>query len=126
MTSGKVYVIEPKTSDARGQGWGSPAERDALGKAIGTLAKAANTPVFFHARTDLAAGSSFILLECSEAFLEQVKALPEFGRATEKQPYFLTARSADLWSYFTGEPAMPAHGQSPSQPVRRPARRYKL
>jgi hypothetical protein len=114
-----IYIIlaGPSSTDPN-----AVANRDNLGKAIGELAKNANTPVFFHDYTSTGSGSAHlagapvILLECSEAFLQDVKKLPGFTLAMEKTSPLPTARSADLWSYFTGEPAMPARGATPKRP----------
>jgi hypothetical protein len=110
-----VYIIVAGRSS---QDENAVTERDNLGKAIGTLAKSAKTPVFFHDYTGNVGGAPVILLECSKTFLEDVQKLPGFTLAMEKVSSLPTARSDALWNYFTGESAPPARAPAAKKPPR--------
>ncbi len=113
MAAHKVHVIEPEFSDNLAE---TLAKRDALGKAIGALAKSINAPIFFHDYTGAVGGAPVILLECSDSVLELFKRLPGFGRSYENSPHIATQRSAKLWSYFTGSPAITSRRRGTPQP----------
>src|SRR4051812_7325543 len=118
-----IYIIIAGRSS---QDEDAGAERDKMGRAIGGLARNIKEPVFFHDYTPTGTGSAaatgapVILLECSEAFLQEVKKLPGFSMAFEKSSPIPTARSAALWNYFTAAPA--ARGA----PVKKPVRKFQL
>ena len=109
----KVYVIEAEPDGGLKDALN---ERSALGKAIGTLAKKVNTPVFFHDYTGPVGGAPVILLECGDAFLESVKKLSGVKRVYENSPALTTERSAALWGYFTGSPSTPSRGSNTPKP----------
>jgi len=113
-----IYIILAGRSS---QDENAVAERDNLGKAIGGLAKNVNEPVFFHEYSNSAIGGApVILLECSETFLKDVQKLPGFTLAMEKTSPIPTARSNELWTYFTGEAPRPA------RPAKRPPQKFQL
>lgn len=107
-----VYVIE---ADLTGQD--RVEKRDALGKAIGALAKSVNEPVFFHDFKDTQLGGApVVLLECSDAFLDKVKQLPEFEKTFPAWSNIDTERSAHLWHYFTNTPTCTRGAKKPQAP----------
>ncbi|MBI3441532.1 MAG: hypothetical protein HY052_07000 [Proteobacteria bacterium] len=104
-----MYLIEP---DFSGTWEDTVRKRDDLGRAIAALAKAINTPVWFHELKDPAAGAPVILLECPKAFMDAVEQLPGFNRAQELSEN-RTTRSAQLQNYFATKPIKPTAPKPP-------------
>lgn len=95
----KVRIIEadltgtlPQVLDAR----------DSLGVEIAKLAKTVNEPVFFHDFTGPVGGAPIILLECSDAFLDNVRKLPSYKKDQPAwtTPGLETERSPSVQAYF--------------------------
>ncbi len=83
----KVYVVSVDFSAGGMQN--AVMNTLALRGDIFDLANAGSEEVFFHRhKDDMLGGAPSLMLECSEAFLDKVKALPRYGN------------SIDLWTGF--------------------------
>ncbi|TAL27088.1 MAG: hypothetical protein EPN97_18185 [Alphaproteobacteria bacterium] len=98
----KVHVIE---ADLSGKMTDVVRSRDELGKQIANLANTVNEPVFFHEFKNPMAGAPVIMLECSDAFLAEVRKLPAYKKDHEawKGKDFETERSPTIQAYFTSK-----------------------
>ena len=95
----KVRIIEADMSKGLMEALGN---RDRLGVEIAALAKTVNEPVFFHDFTGPVAGAPIILLECSDAFLANVRKLPSYAKdqAAWTTPGLETERAPKVQAYF--------------------------
>lgn len=98
----KVHIIE---ADLSGRIHDVVANRDELGVQIARLANAVNEPVFFHEFKQPLAGAPVIMLECSDAFLAEVRKLPAYKKDQEvwKGADFETERSPKITAYFNSK-----------------------
>ena len=98
----KVHVIE---ADLSGKMTDVVGNRDELGIQIARLAAAVNEPVFFHDFKNPMAGAPVIMLECSDAFLAEVRKLPAYKKDQEvwKGPDYETERSPKIKAYFNSK-----------------------
>lgn len=109
MSKHKVHVIEPDFQ--------APIEtvvknRDELGRAIAKLAKSAGETVYFHDFKEPVVGAPVVMLECSDAFLEKVRALPGAANIHDGWPNMPTERNATVQQYFND-------AATPPQPPRK-------
>jgi hypothetical protein len=95
----KVRVIEADLTGSLPQ---VLSQREKLGQEIVALARQVNEPVFFHEFKQPLAGAPVILLECSDAFLAQVRKMPSYVKDQEvwSGKDFETERSAQLQRYY--------------------------
>lgn len=96
------------------------ANRDKLGRAVAGLAAKTGEQVHFHDFKDPVAGAPILLLECSDAFLEQVKKLPGFSKAYDVWPDMETERKPSIHNYFTQVPAAATPPNKTATPPRKP------
>ncbi len=89
------------------------ANRDKLGRAVAQLAAQSGEQVHFHDFKDPVAGAPILLLECSDAFLEQVKKLPGFSKSYDVWPDLETERKPSIQNYFTQAAATPDKKPTP-------------
>lgn len=90
-------------------------KRDALGRGIARLAARVNEPVWFHDFKEPVAGAPVIMLECSDAFLAEVKKLPGFVQSHDLWPGAKTVRAPALRQYFS-QAQKPPRRLRPPQP----------
>lgn len=109
----KVHVIE---AGMYGSIVDVVANRDKLGHSIAQLAAKTGEQVHFHDFKDPVAGAPVLLLECSDAFLEQVKKLPGYATSYDVWPDMETERKPSILNYFTQAPAASAPPRKPSAP----------
>ncbi|MEZ0224717.1 MAG: hypothetical protein ACAH83_09205 [Alphaproteobacteria bacterium] len=117
----KVHVIE---ADLSGKMTDVVGNRDELGVQIARLANAVNEPVFFHEFKQPLASAPVIMLECSDAFLAQVRTLPAYKKDHEvwKGADFETERSPKIKAYFNSKAGPdckippPPHRPKPPKP----------
>lgn len=109
----KVHVIEA-------QMYGSivdvVANRDELGRGIARLAAATGEQVYFHDFKDPVGGAPIVMLECSDAFLEQVKKLPGYSKSYDVWADMETERKPSIQNYFTQAPASSTPPRKPFAP----------
>lgn len=110
----KVHVIE---ADMTGNWMNAVQCRDDLGRAIAKLAASVNEPVWFHDFKDPVAGAPVVMLECSDAFLAEVKKLPGFKNSHDVWENLETERKPSIHQYFSNPPAQPpAKPRAPKPP----------
>lgn len=109
----KVHVIE---ADMSGNWANAVQERDSLGRAIAKLAASVNEPVWFHDFKDPVAGAPVVMLECSDAFLAEVKKLPGFKKSYDVWENMETERKPSIQQYFSQAPAQAPRKPKPPRP----------
>lgn len=109
----KVHVIE---AEMYGSIVDVVANRDKLGRAVASLAAKTGEQVHFHDFKDPVAGAPVLLLECSDAFLDQVKKLPGFSKTYDVWPDMETERKPSIQAYFTQAPAAATPPRKPFSP----------
>lgn len=109
MSKHKVHVIEP---DFQAQIDTVVQRRDDLGREIVKLAERENETVFFHDYTEPCAAAPVMMLECSDDFLEKVRALPGAANIHDGWPNMPTERNATVQQYFND-------AATPPQPPRK-------
>lgn len=99
MAKNKIYSIETDFT----KNWNDVLnDRQKLGHAIVTLAKSAGEEIHFHDYKDPVCGAPVILLECSQAFLDQVKNLPECKNVQDFSYALPTFRAQSIKDHFEG------------------------
>jgi hypothetical protein len=96
----KVHIIEAELKCGLPQ---ALANREMLGQEIVSLARTKGENVFFHEfKNDMLGGAPTIMLECSDAFLADVRALPSYRKDQDvwSGKDFETQRSAKLQHYY--------------------------
>jgi hypothetical protein len=98
----KVHVIEADLTGTLPQ---VLADRDTLGRDIVELARSTRETVYFHNFIGPVGGAPIILLECSDAFLAQVRKLPSYKKdqAAWTTPGLETERSPKVQAYFASK-----------------------
>lgn len=83
-----------------------------LGQAIVALARREGADVWFHATVTATplGGAPCILLECSDDFLADVRALPDCKSVTAYNWGFPTQRDPNTYAFFSKPAAPPAPG----------------
>ncbi len=109
----KVHVIE---ADMTGKWQDAVQERDNLGRAVAKLAAQVNEPVFFHDFKDPVAGAPVLMIECSDAFLAEVKKLPGFKNAHDVWNGMETERRPSIQQYFSQAPVVKTPPRKPVGP----------
>jgi len=110
----KVHVIEAEMQ----VGWKDAVQnRDNLGREIAKLAATTGEVVHFHDFKDPVAGAPVVMLECSDAFLAQVKKLPGFKDAHPVWGGMETERKPAIAAYFSQPPAAPKPRKKPHAPA---------
>ncbi|HYD19614.1 MAG TPA: hypothetical protein VEF76_14160 [Patescibacteria group bacterium] len=101
----KVHVIE---ADMTGGIGAVVQNRDALGRDIVALAAKSGEEIHFHDFTDPVGGAPVIMLECSDAFIAQVRTLPGFQKSYDVWQDMATERKPAIAAYFSApKPARP-------------------
>lgn len=90
-----VYVIDAK-SDMRNM----LDARNELGRTIAALAKREMEIVWFHDIKEPVAGAPQIFLECSDRFIDKVRALPGVARLDIYTGPFETERRPEIYAFF--------------------------
>jgi hypothetical protein len=114
----KVHVIE---AEMYGSIVDVVANRDKLGRSIAQLAVATGEQVYFHDFKDPVGGAPVVMLECSDAFLAQVKRLPGYSTSYDVWPDMETERKPSIQNYFTQAPASAAPPPNKNTPPRKPS-----
>ncbi len=92
------------------------ANRDNLGRSIAVLAAKTGEQVYFHDFKDPVAGAPVLILECSDAFLDQVKKLPGYSKSYDVWPDLETERKPSILNYFSQAPAASTPPRKPFAP----------
>jgi hypothetical protein len=117
MSKPKVFIIEMDQSGSRQEAF---AKRDTLGRAIIHIAMTASEPVFFHDYKGIVGANPILLLECSDAFLAQVKKFQSVGIVKELDPRIPSRPSPQLHRYFGSVPSQPRPPFAETKPGEKP------